>query len=243
LLADFPASSTYVTSVGATEVSFTGINYNFQANAPACTDPNLNLSCVWNGTETAVDVNRAYFSSGGGFSNISAPGPYQANAISGYLNSGVTLPPASYFDATGRGYPDISANGHNGFIVQGGSLELVGGTSQSSPFATGIFTLLNDIYTQATGAPFGFLNPLIYKMWDAQPNTFNDITVGDNMCPEQTSSPCPQCKGYLAYKGWDPVSGLGTPNFPNIQAYITNLASKVVARRALKAAKLKAKSA
>jgi tripeptidyl-peptidase-1 len=234
LLADFPSSSTFVTSVGATEVSFTGIDYNFKAAAPACTDATLNFSCVWNGTETAVDINRAYFSSGGGFSNISAPGSFQAKAISGYLNSGVALPPASYFDPNGRGYPDIAANGHNGLIVLEGEVGLIGGTSQSSPFAAGIFALLADTYVSITKKPFGYLNPLLYSMWEAQPNTFTDITVGDNKCPEGNTSPCPQCQGYLAAKGWDPVTGLGTPNFANIKSYITNQANKVVARRAMR---------
>jgi len=234
LLADFPSSSTYVTSVGATEVSFTGINYNFQAKAPACTDATLNYSCVWTGTETAVDINRAYFSSGGGFSNISQPGDFQAKAISGYLSSGVALPPASYFDANGRGYPDIAANGHNGLFVEFGQVGLIGGTSQSSPFATGIFGLLLDDYLTKTGQPFGWLNPLIYKMWEAQPNTFTDITVGDNKCPEGNTSPCPQCQGFIATAGWDPVTGLGTPNYANIKAYLDAQADKVVARRAQK---------
>jgi tripeptidyl-peptidase-1 len=47
----------------------------------------------------------------------------------------------------------------------------------------------------------GFVNPVLY----AHPEVFNDITQGSN----------PGCgtQGFSAAKGWDPVTGLGTPNY------------------------------
>lgn len=47
----------------------------------------------------------------------------------------------------------------------------------------------------------GFINPVLY----ANPSALNDITKGSN----------PGCgtKGFKAVKGWDPLTGLGTPNY------------------------------
>jgi len=78
--------------------------------------------------------------------------------------------------------------------------------------------MLNGYVNQKTGRPLGFLNPLLYTMWAAQPNTFTDITVGNNKCTEDGCSS--SCKGFITAKGWDPVTGLGTPVFANIQSYV-----------------------
>ena len=43
-----------------------------------------------------------------------------------------------------------------------------------------------------------------YKMYADDASTFHDITVGDNICPEEYCGP--NCKGYVATTGWDPVS-------------------------------------
>ena len=70
LLADYPSSSPYITSVGATQVQNDTF---FQPTvAPACrARPEMNFSCISGGVEVAVDTVRAYFTSGGGFSNVS----------------------------------------------------------------------------------------------------------------------------------------------------------------------------
>ena len=51
---------------------------------------------------------------------------------------------------------------------------------------------------------------LQYKMQADSADTFHDIVEGDNICPEEYCGP--NCKGFVATKGWDPVTGLGTPN-------------------------------
>ena len=43
--------------------------------------------------------------------------------------------------------------------------------------------------------------------------------------------------GFEATKGWDPVTGLGSPNYPNMQKYIQSLGHKVMERRAAAAKK------
>ena len=103
----------------------------------------------------------------------------------------------------------MAAIGHLCPVVIDGTLTPVDGTSCSSPVFAGIVALLND-YQKSRGKPvLGFLNPVLYKM--AEDGVFNDITDGGNMCTEMQC--CGDKFGYQSWKGWDPVTGLGTPNF------------------------------
>lgn len=58
-------------------------------------------------------------------------------------------------------------------------------------------------------------------MHDEMPGAFADITVGDNTCTEQGCFAA--CKGYYAAKGWDPVTGLGTPRVDTMLVYLERL--------------------
>jgi len=49
-----------------------------------------------------------------------------------------------------------------------------------------------------------------------QPNTFNDINTGNNYCNRAYCCTF----GYTAIKGWDPASGLGSPNYSNFLNYV-----------------------
>jgi len=231
---EFPAASPYVTTVGATQVI--NATYGVYGTVPYCTGHGY--SCIAGGTEVAVSLPVAGFTSGGGFSNTTgATRPaYQDAAVTAYLQSGVKLPPASYFNGMGRGEPDVAAIGHNGLVCTGGGLEPVGGTSMSSPIFAAVMSFANAIMLAKTGSTLGFLNPLLYSMQAADPTTFTDITVGDNICPEYGCQPT--CYGFLATVGWDPVTGLGTPNVDRIKAYVSRLADKLIARRAAKATRL-----
>jgi len=237
LLADYPASSPYITSVGATEVQ--NGTYFPNDTAPVChTRTRGQLQCIRSGNEVAVDVNRAYFTSGGGFSNISMSMSYQMTAVARFLSQTETpIPPLEMFNQKGRGYPDVSAVGHNGYILIDGEDVLEGGTSQSSPIFAGVVALLNVHYKKITGNTLGFVNPLLYQMWADNPQTFTDITAGSNICTEGGCAKT--CKGFTAAKGWDPVTGLGTPNYPSMLDYIIKVADKVVERRARKALAVK----
>ncbi|KZV71302.1 subtilisin-like protein [Peniophora sp. CONT] len=149
-------------------------------------------------TETAADF------SSGGFSNIFARPSYQAADVSAYLTKlGNTN--RGKFSTTGRAFPDIAAQGENVEIVVGGQAGLVAGTSCSSPIFASVIALLNDRLISAGKAPLGFLNPFLYSTGAA---ALNDITTGSN----------PGCNtnGFPAEAGWDPVTGLGTPNFAKL---------------------------
>ncbi len=106
-LAEFPGSSPYVTSVGATQVdSETFFEPSF---APICQNKLYNFSCVKTGRERAVNMSISYLSSGGGFSNVSRRLAYQEDVVQAYLKQTDSLPPLDYFNHSGRAYPDVSA--------------------------------------------------------------------------------------------------------------------------------------
>ena len=69
--------------------------------------------------------------------------------------------------------------------------------------------LINDARLTAGKKAVGFLNPLIYSNAD----TFHDVTVGNNKLGR---SGLPFKYGWNCTKGWDPVTGFGTPSFPKL---------------------------
>ncbi len=132
--------------------------------------------------------------SSGGFSNIFPRPSYQDSAVQSYLtNLGSTY--SGLYNTSGRGFPDVAAQGTNFVVNVAGQLFLVGGTSASSPTFASIVALANDHLLNAGKPVLGFLNPLLYS-GDAAA-VFNDITSGNN----------PGCgtDGFSASTGWDPV--------------------------------------
>ncbi|KAI0642674.1 family S53 protease-like protein [Trametes meyenii] len=140
--------------------------------------------------------------SAGGFSNIFPLPSYQQTSVSTYLSK-LQNNYTGLFNRSGRAYPDVSTQGVNFQIQVAGASQSVSGTSASSPTFAAIVALVNDQLLASGDSPLGFLNPLLYS-----PNAtsvFNDITEGNN----------PGCgtDGFTAVEGWDPVTGLGTPDF------------------------------
>lgn len=141
--------------------------------------------------------------SGGGFSNYFSLPSYQATAVNTFL---ADYPPgytSAQYNTSGdsRAYPDVSANGANYVVAVDGGFELVYGTSASSPVFGSVVALLNNELVAAGKSPVGFLNPTLY----AYPDVLNDVTEGGNQgCGTD---------GFESQPGWDPVTGLGTPNY------------------------------
>ena len=148
--------------------------------------------------ETAADF------SSGGFSNYFSTPDYQSSAVKGYL-SALGKTNNGLFDASGRGFPDVSTQGVNFEVVVDGEVEGVSGTSAASPTFAAIVALINDRLVAAGKSPLGFLNPFLYSNGVS---ALNDITTGSN----------PGCgtNGFPAKEGWDPVTGLGTPDFQKL---------------------------
>jgi kumamolisin len=101
---------------------------------------------------------------------------------------------------SGRGVPDVAGNADpvTGYkIVANGQNTAVGGTSAVAPLWAGLIARL----AQQSGRRFGLLQPLIYAglASGAAAPGFNDVTSGNN-------------GAYQASAGWDPCTGLGSPN-------------------------------
>ncbi len=125
---------------------------------------------------------------GGGVSALFALPDYQKDA-------GVPSPGGA---KGGRGVPDVAgdADPDSGYrIVTGGQTGIIGGTSAVAPLWAAIVANLN----AARGAPLGQLHADLYGAAKA----FRDITSGDNKSG---------AIGYSAGKGWDPCTGLGSPD-------------------------------
>ncbi|KAH8994010.1 subtilisin-like protein [Lactarius akahatsu] len=158
------------------------------------------------GGTTEYDPEVAAPLSGGGFSDHFPRPVYQDVAVSAFLERQGARYPGLY-NPQGRGIPDIAAQALKLRIVLRNVRTSVEGTSCSTPIVAGIISLLNDYLITNGRPPLGFLNIRLYNDGFAG---LNDITSGSN----------PGCgtDGFSAAPGWDPVTGLGTPDFQKLQS-------------------------
>ena len=177
----WPASSPFVTAVGATE---------------------------------EYEKDQAATFSGGGFSNRYTAPTFQRSAIAAYFKNPPKLPPSTFYNQTGAGFPDVAAVGMNFWVVNGGIPDEVGGTSAATPTFAGIVSLLNDARLASGKRPLGPLNQLFYK----HPEVFTDVTRGSN----PGGGGC-GVGGFSCSPGWDPVTGLGTPWYPALLKLVESL--------------------
>jgi subtilase family serine protease len=178
----WPSDSVYVTSVGGTDLVTSG------AAGP------------W-ASETA------WAGSGGGYSpNKFAIPSWQTAAAKGCAKCSQTY----------RNGPDVSANANYTFYVcsdQGsnpyfGGKEcagnVFGGTSFAAPMWAGYLALANEqLLLNGGTSTVGFINPTLYGVYSSSSyaSDFHDITSG-----------CEEDGGYCATTGYDPVTGIGSPN-------------------------------
>jgi hypothetical protein len=160
LFPSWPASSPWVTAVGATRF----INQEPSSG------------------EMATDQ----FGSGGGFSNDfnQSNAAWQQQAVAAYVSKGHSLPkfpPSGTFPAFGRATPDVSGLGEGYQVYVGGNRDSIGGTSASAPMFASLISLINE-ERFAQGKPaMGFLNPFLYQNADC----FYDVTQGTNAISRQ----------------------------------------------------------
>ncbi len=169
--------------------------------------------------------------SGGGFSHVFAKPGYQD-----------TLPIGSTFSGSTRGVPDVAlqASPRTGALIYvslppvgSGGLKClqtdgtvkpcsagwydIGGTSLACPQWAAMVAIGVQINNHNG---LGFINPALYTIGAnaaRYTNDFFDVTAGNNQNPKYPSIP-----GYKASTGWDPVTGLGTPNAANLIPDLVN---------------------
>jgi tripeptidyl-peptidase-1 len=213
----FPGGSPWVLSVGATMLlnpnTGTGkINEPSVCQQETCANTPL--------TETSCSIPAALITSGGGFSSYDGQPSWQAPFVAKFLSSkSHPLPPKKYFNASARAFPDVSALGHGYLIMWNGQWTPVDGTSASTPVFSAMIALINSARLNANKKVIGWVNPHIYAAASADAGTFHDITTGNNLCTEYC---CTTNFGFHATVGWDPVTGLGTPNFAKLMDYFVN---------------------
>ncbi|KAI1140373.1 subtilisin-like protein [Hypoxylon sp. FL0543] len=195
LLPIFPAACPYVTSVGGT---------------------------------VGVEPEHAVSFSSGGFSDIFPRPAYQDSAVATYLD-GIGDTFKGLYNPLGRGFPDVAAQGRNFSVYTQGKLVKVGGTSASVPTFAAIVSLLNNARVQSGQRPLGFLNPWLYS--EAANGGLTDIVLGGSKgCTGQDKysglpAPLVPGAGWNATKGWDPVTGLGTPLFDKLLEKVASRAN------------------
>lgn len=140
------------------------------------------------------------FSSGGGFSNYFVRPPYQNKIVPPYVKD-LNGSYDGLYNKNGRAYPDISAQGRGYAVVWNGLDVNVDGTSASAPTVASILSLVNDARLAEGKKSLGWLNPWLYTAGGGE--AFTDVTCG-------SASGC-GVDGFPAKKGWDPVTGFGTP--------------------------------
>ena len=218
----YPSSSPYVLSLSSTFLTTAYLPVCEQKMGP------VPVQCTQVGERSVSVRDGLYWTTGGGFANRSDNETplWQQAQVDAFLTrakAGGLLPPTDggVWNARGRGYPDLSTLGHNLLFVFAGALGTVDGTSASGPVAAGLLTLVNDALLHQGLPTLGLVNPLLYSLQESTPTAFNDIVMGSNFDGDwqppcaQYPAQCPY--GFTTQPGWDPVSGLGSPNFPVIR--------------------------
>ncbi|ETS74541.1 hypothetical protein PFICI_13025 [Pestalotiopsis fici W106-1] len=183
--------------------------------------PTFPASCPYittvGGTAGVLPELAVSFSSGG-FSDYFPRPAYQDAAVSAYLQQLGPNVFAGLYNTSGRGFPDVAAQGNGFRIVDNGAVASISGTSAAAPTFAAIISLVNNALVAAGRKPLGFLNPWLYSV--AGPaGALTDITQGGSRgCgpySDYSGLPTPEIigAGWNATAGWDPVTGLGTPLF------------------------------
>ena len=89
------------------------------------------------------------------------------------------------------------------FVVINGREGGIGGTSWAAPVVAGLLTRVNHARRLAKFQPLGYINPVLYQLQKEAHPICRDITVGNNSCFA--------VKGYNAQRGYDWVTGWGSP--------------------------------
>jgi subtilase family serine protease len=206
---EWPASDPLVTGVGGTYL---------------CTDPNNTTSRVVDSVDPPANCQSfpgvaevGWTFSGGGFSHVFGKPAYQNTLPAGSTQIGTMrgVPDVGLQASAGTGalvYISLPPDGQSGLICGTTPCSTgwydIGGTSLSCPQWAGMVAIADQI----NGGGLGLINPALYAIGSnpaRYASDFYDVTTGNNTAD-------PSVPGYPATTGWDPVTGLGTPNAANL---------------------------
>ena len=212
----WPATSLYVTAIGATMGPDVG---------------QVEIACQSNLCYTSSPVG-GVITTGGGFSTHHERPQWQNKAIPSYLNSQPGLSAAPGFNPNGRAIPDVSLIGVKYETVVDSRNQYLFGTSATAPVFAGFISLINAQRASIGKVPVGFLNYLLYQRGDnssTQNELFNDVSSGDNRCCKNSYCKEAICcdAGFSSSVGWDPVTGWGSVRFPAL-AGLFNVSSPYI---------------
>jgi subtilase family serine protease len=206
---EWPASDPLVTGVGGTYLCTDPAN----TTTRTVLSPNVAARCNANPTQAEV----GWTFSGGGFSHMFSKPGYQDALPTGSTSIGGMrgVPDVAFQASAGTGalvYITLPPAGQSGLICGSAPCSTgwydIGGTSLSCPQWAGLVAIADQI----NGGGLGLINPALYTI-GADPSRyahdFFDITTGDNTAD-------PNVPGFPATTGWDPITGLGTPNAANL---------------------------
>ncbi|KAF2112884.1 peptidase S8/S53 domain-containing protein [Lophiotrema nucula] len=211
----FPSSCPWVTTVGGSQLytqSNTGVDLEPTDKNIVCAN-SVHISQ----NETAwyhIMSDGSVVSGGGGFSNVFPVPTYQREKVSWYKKAEIahlsTIDES--FNATGRGYPDVSVQAEAYLTMINGQMKALRGSSASAPVFASIVALLNAERANAGKSRLGFLNPALY----ANDGILNDVVTGGN-------EGCDVDPAFKATCGWDAVTGLGSPDYARMRKFFLDL--------------------
>jgi len=144
---------------------------------------------IWNESNQSMPI-----ATGGGFSQRIMSPVYSNNAVSRYLYSFPQY--GAYNPYNGRPVPDVSANAadSSGYsILFNNQWMKLGGTSLSTPLWAALIARIN----QKLGYRLGFINNYLYNL-ESTPAFIQSVNGNNGF--------------YLGAYGWNPCTGLGSPN-------------------------------
>lgn len=213
---EVPSDDPFVTAVGGTSAypSTTSGSYGFVVNgsipggAPftpvgkTTVKETYGYEVAWNWLNDYGQRPGYSAATSGGFSSLFGQPAYEHGP--GIPDSGV------------RAVPDVAwdADPHTGAMIYGNNGGVIGwyefgGTSLGAPSWAGVTALLD----QSAGRSLGLLNPIFYSILNnpaEYSKAFHQVTYGNN-------------NGYSAHAGWNPTTGIGTPNIGELADVINSM--------------------
>jgi subtilase family serine protease len=213
-----PASDPLVTAVGGTELHAARYCIATIAGCVPAANPapgTYQGEIAWNEPDLFPAA------TGGGFSVLFANPPFQDGAIHGG-NKQRGVPDVSYSAAVLHGvltWLDIPG-------VTAGGFFLFGGTSAGSPQ----WAAITAIADQKAGYSLGYLNTALYQIGQSGGKSrvsLFDVTSGNNSLffTDAAGADVTVVQGFNAAPGWDPSTGLGSPQTDQLVSSLIKIAS------------------